>query len=40
MEQIKPNENNEQILGDFVAQKIEDELNLKKDFALNLVESC
>ena len=31
---------NEKILGDVIAQKIKDELELKENFALNLVESC
>lgn len=37
---MKPTKTNEKILGDFVAQKIQDRLNKKKNFALNLVEGC
>ena len=38
--QMKPTNENNQILGDAIAQKVQDELNKKKTFALNLVESC
>ncbi len=38
--QIKPNNENNQILGDVIAQDIKVKLDERKNFALNLVESA
>lgn len=41
MEQtIQPTKDNEKIMADYIAQQIKQELQLRKNFALNLVEDC
>lgn len=38
--ETKPTKENEKILGDVIAQKVKDELELKSNFAQDIVDNC